>query len=290
MRADGDENPNAGGKGGWLSINTVDGFQGQEKDIIIISCVRAHAGLSRGIGFLSDIRRMNVSLTRAKFSLWVVGNLKCVITNHHWKLYTDFVEQHGKMFHISDKQYWRSKEANDRKIQEQRLKRAQTLSGLGGSGGLKSPSQNRIEFSTQNRIEASNNSNKRELALVSNTGALLESRAANQLKDFSNKSSLTNTNEIPTIAKKAAIEPSPLSITSASLEISRDSLPAVRPFPISSSSAVVAQPVVEPDGKLDTTDSLFIRRPKKKPNLGSHSPIVAKINPVSLGIYVLFCL
>ncbi|KAF5360948.1 hypothetical protein D9756_004803 [Leucocoprinus leucothites] len=56
-----------------VDFNTVDGFQGQEKDIIILSCVRAGPGL-QNIGFLSDTRRMNVALTRAKSSLFILGN------------------------------------------------------------------------------------------------------------------------------------------------------------------------------------------------------------------------
>ncbi|KAF9485837.1 hypothetical protein BDN70DRAFT_870734 [Pholiota conissans] len=56
-----------------VTFNTVDGFQGQEKDIIILSCVRAGPGLQR-IGFTADIRRMNVALTRAKSSLFILGN------------------------------------------------------------------------------------------------------------------------------------------------------------------------------------------------------------------------
>ncbi|KAG6816805.1 hypothetical protein H0H87_002774 [Tephrocybe sp. NHM501043] len=56
-----------------VDFNTVDGFQGQEKDIIILSCVRSGIGL-RTIGFLDDQRRMNVALTRAKSSLFILGN------------------------------------------------------------------------------------------------------------------------------------------------------------------------------------------------------------------------
>ncbi|KXN93410.1 hypothetical protein AN958_00334, partial [Leucoagaricus sp. SymC.cos] len=58
---------------GRVDFNTVDGFQGQEKDVIILSCVRSGPGLTQ-IGFLSDIRRMNVALTRAKSSLFILGN------------------------------------------------------------------------------------------------------------------------------------------------------------------------------------------------------------------------
>ncbi|GLB38538.1 putative SEN1 N terminal [Lyophyllum shimeji] len=56
-----------------VDFNTVDGFQGQEKDIIILSCVRSGPGL-QSIGFLSDYRRMNVALTRARSSLFILGN------------------------------------------------------------------------------------------------------------------------------------------------------------------------------------------------------------------------
>ncbi len=53
-------------------VNTVDGFQGSERDIIII-CVR---GGPRGIGFLQDRQRLNGALTRAKFCLVVDGNME----------------------------------------------------------------------------------------------------------------------------------------------------------------------------------------------------------------------
>ncbi|KAG6830019.1 hypothetical protein H0H92_002547 [Tricholoma furcatifolium] len=56
-----------------VDFNTVDGFQGQEKDIIILSCVRSGVGI-QNIGFLDDHRRMNVALTRAKSSLFILGN------------------------------------------------------------------------------------------------------------------------------------------------------------------------------------------------------------------------
>ncbi|KAG2151416.1 SEN1 N terminal-domain-containing protein [Suillus clintonianus] len=58
---------------GKVHFHTVDGFQGQEKDVIILSCVRAGPGV-QSVGFLSDVRRMNVAMTRARSSLFILGH------------------------------------------------------------------------------------------------------------------------------------------------------------------------------------------------------------------------
>ena len=65
-----------------IEFNTTDAFQGREREIIIFSCVRAKA--TGGIGFLSDIRRMNVGLTRAKSSLWVLGDSRSLMQGEFW--------------------------------------------------------------------------------------------------------------------------------------------------------------------------------------------------------------
>ena len=65
-----------------VEFNTTDAFQGRESEIIIFSCVRASGG--KGIGFLSDIRRMNVGITRAKSSLWVLGNSQSLMQGEFW--------------------------------------------------------------------------------------------------------------------------------------------------------------------------------------------------------------
>lgn len=66
-----------------IDFNTVDGFQGQEKEIIIMSCVRASS--TGSVGFLSDIRRMNVALTRARTTLWVLGNKDSLKRDKVWR-------------------------------------------------------------------------------------------------------------------------------------------------------------------------------------------------------------
>ncbi|KAJ5542691.1 Zinc finger CCHC-type [Penicillium sp. DV-2018c] len=64
-----------------VDFNTTDAFQGRESEVIIFSCVRAS---NKGIGFLADIRRMNVGLTRAKSSLWVLGNSRSLEQGQFW--------------------------------------------------------------------------------------------------------------------------------------------------------------------------------------------------------------
>lgn len=73
-----------------LEVNTVDGFQGKENDIIIISAVRANdAGT---IGFLSDPRRLNVGLTRARKGLFVIGHAVTLRNNGLWRKLIEHAE------------------------------------------------------------------------------------------------------------------------------------------------------------------------------------------------------
>lgn len=60
-------------------MNTIDGFQGSQKDVIIISLVRSNN--SRGIGFLKDEKRLNVAITRAQYNLIIVGNIDTLKNN-----------------------------------------------------------------------------------------------------------------------------------------------------------------------------------------------------------------
>ncbi len=74
-----------------LSINTVDGFQGQERDIIAISLVRSNQ--QGDIGFLSDIRRMNVAMTRAKKKLIVVGDSATLANHPFYQQFLSYTER-----------------------------------------------------------------------------------------------------------------------------------------------------------------------------------------------------
>ncbi|KAI9809313.1 MAG: hypothetical protein M1825_002604 [Sarcosagium campestre] len=74
-----------------IEFNTTDAFQGRESEVIIFSCVRASPG--GGIGFLDDIRRMNVGLTRAKSSLWVLGNAQSLYRDEFWGRLVDDCRQ-----------------------------------------------------------------------------------------------------------------------------------------------------------------------------------------------------
>lgn len=57
-----------------IEVQSIDAFQGREKDVILFSCVRDGAS-ARGVGFLADERRLNVAITRARRALWIIGNV-----------------------------------------------------------------------------------------------------------------------------------------------------------------------------------------------------------------------
>ena len=77
-----------------VRVSTVDSYQGQESDIIILSLTR-----SNGIGFLRDYRRMNVALSRAKYGLYIVGNLENLRQDDFWNRFITMVIDNK---HVSD--------------------------------------------------------------------------------------------------------------------------------------------------------------------------------------------
>ena len=81
-----------------VEVKTVDGFQGREKEIIIISTVRSNP--HGNIGFLKDLRRLNVAITRAKRKLIIIGNANTLITNPTYARLIEFVESENLLVKI----------------------------------------------------------------------------------------------------------------------------------------------------------------------------------------------
>ena len=73
-----------------VSINTVDGFQGQERDIILISMVRQNE--QGQVGFLSDLRRMNVAITRARMKLIIIGHSPTLCKHPFYKRLKHYID------------------------------------------------------------------------------------------------------------------------------------------------------------------------------------------------------
>ena len=74
-----------------ITVNTVDGFQGQERDVIFISLVRANE--DGQIGFLNDLRRMNVAITRARMKLVILGDASTLTKHPFYKRLMLFIKK-----------------------------------------------------------------------------------------------------------------------------------------------------------------------------------------------------
>ena len=78
-----------------ITIHTVDGFQGQERDVIFISLVRAND--EGNIGFLNDLRRMNVAITRARMKLIIYGDAPTLTRHPFYKALYRYIQNNGKV-------------------------------------------------------------------------------------------------------------------------------------------------------------------------------------------------
>lgn len=76
-----------------LDVNTIDGFQGREKEVIVVSLVRSNEG--QEVGFLSDHRRMNVALTRARRLLVVIGDSATIASDSYYRRFVDDMIETG---------------------------------------------------------------------------------------------------------------------------------------------------------------------------------------------------
>ncbi|KFV98984.1 putative helicase senataxin, partial [Fulmarus glacialis] len=85
-------------------VDTVDAFQGREKDCIIVTCVRAHS-TKGSIGFLASLQRLNVTITRARFSLFILGRLKTLMENKDWNELIQDAQKRGAIIKTSEESY-----------------------------------------------------------------------------------------------------------------------------------------------------------------------------------------
>ena len=81
-----------------ITVGTVDGFQGQERDVIVISLVRDNA--EGNIGFLRDLRRMNVAITRARMKIIIVGNAQTLSRHKFYRALIEHFRQHGEFIEV----------------------------------------------------------------------------------------------------------------------------------------------------------------------------------------------
>nr|XP_019584455.1 PREDICTED: probable helicase senataxin isoform X4 [Rhinolophus sinicus] len=85
-------------------VDTVDAFQGRQKDCVIVTCVRANA-MQGSIGFLASLQRLNVTITRAKYSLFILGHLRTLMENQHWNHLIQDAQRRGAIVRTCDKSY-----------------------------------------------------------------------------------------------------------------------------------------------------------------------------------------
>ncbi|WP_457621710.1 IGHMBP2 family helicase [Persephonella sp.] len=83
-----------------VEVKTVDGFQGREKEVIVISLVRSNP--EEEIGFLDDLRRLNVALTRAKRKVIIIGDSKTLSSNETYRKLVKFIKEKGTFVTVEE--------------------------------------------------------------------------------------------------------------------------------------------------------------------------------------------
>uniref|UniRef100_A0A7S3EAG3 Uncharacterized protein n=1 Tax=Rhodosorus marinus TaxID=101924 RepID=A0A7S3EAG3_9RHOD len=95
-----------------IEVNTIDGIQGREKDLVLLSTVRSGSiNETSSIGFLKDLRRMNVAITRAKYSLITIGDAKLLQrSSPSWSRMIQFCEENLLLSQVDAKGRWKSEQ------------------------------------------------------------------------------------------------------------------------------------------------------------------------------------
>ncbi|XP_062867427.1 probable helicase senataxin [Trichomycterus rosablanca] len=103
-----------------VEVDTVDGFQGREMDCIIVSCVRA-SNKSGSIGFVGSRQRMNVTLTRARYSLFILGHIRALKEQRDWGALIDDAAKRGTIIPTHESKFH---EAVRRVLKQPKLNRS----------------------------------------------------------------------------------------------------------------------------------------------------------------------
>ncbi|WP_175060096.1 IGHMBP2 family helicase [Thermococcus sp. 2319x1] len=83
-----------------IEVHSVDGYQGREKEVVVLSFVRSNKNAE--LGFLTDLRRLNVALTRAKRKLIAVGDSETLSAHPTYKRFLEFVKRHGRYIRLGN--------------------------------------------------------------------------------------------------------------------------------------------------------------------------------------------
>lgn len=152
-----------------IEVNTVDAIQGREKDIVVLSTVRGGGGVG-GIGFVKDERRMNVALTRARFSLIIVGNSAALSTaSKHWASQISYCQSRGclKAVTAPHQLFPETSQKGHRALRPAQVPPETDIPGVSGAEQLLSPDSSDSEgYSSSSEIDSEEEFYMRKVAKI----------------------------------------------------------------------------------------------------------------------------
>lgn len=175
-----------------IEVASVDAFQGREKDYIIVTCVRSNENL--GIGFLTNAKRLNVALTRAKYGLVLVGNPKVLSKHPLWyQLLMNFKEKNclveGPLHNLKTSMIQFAKPSS--RNSSARRDGGRSSKSTGGANGSVSSSLSFSQssyYDTQSQIDSNNLFSQSSIPMIPTSQFTQSSSMASQSSYFSSSS------------------------------------------------------------------------------------------------------